>query len=102
QIQDLVEQRPLFFWAVISAIPSSCSDDDINAPCSPYADGNPTFWIGSPSPQHPQAEFEIVCWDSGATLLIGADDVVAAAFRSAYPGSIDLDRVNQRRGRSTS
>lgn len=97
---DLVEDHPQFTWAVVSAIAKQCSRKQINAECAPYADGNPSFWTGSPKPQHPYAEFEIVCWDSSATLLIGADESIAAAFRTAYPEAIDLDRENEDRDRT--
>ncbi|WP_146576744.1 hypothetical protein [Neorhodopirellula pilleata] len=97
---DLVEDHPQFTWAVVSALAKHCSGDEINALCVPYADGNPTFWTGSPRPQHPFAEFEIVCWDGSATLLIGADESIAAAFQTAYPEAIDLDRENEDRDRT--
>ena len=100
----LVADHPQFIWAVISAIPNHFSDTQIHAQCVPYgvpyADGNPTFWTGTPRPQHPFAEFEIVCWDASATLIIGADEAIATAFRTAYPESIDLNRENADRDRT--
>lgn len=95
----LVSDHPQFLWAVISAIPRHQTNKSISLPSHPYADGNPTFWTGSPRPQHPHAKFELVCWDASATLLIGADESIAAAFRTAYPEAVDLDQENRDRDR---
>lgn len=97
---DLVERHPQFVWAVISAIPKHCSDAQVHAQCEPFADGNTTFWTGMPRPQHPFAEFEIVCWDASATLLIGAQETIATVFRIAYPESTDLGCANENRDRT--
>jgi hypothetical protein len=99
-MQMLVSDHPQFSWAVISAIPHHQHEESLNIAKQPYADGNPAFWTGSPKPQHPLSEFELVCWDASATLLIGADENIAAAFRTAYPEAIDLDRLNQDRDRT--
>jgi hypothetical protein len=100
QFRALVAEHPQFVWAVISALPLDYSAKDVDSRGFPFADGNPAFWTGSPTPQHPDALFEIVCWDSSATLLIGADQDIATAFRSAYPECVDLDRENQIREKS--
>ncbi|GAB5402825.1 MAG: hypothetical protein Aurels2KO_10560 [Aureliella sp.] len=99
-LNALVADHPQFAWAVVSAIPKNSTDIEVAAPCTPFADGNPAFWTGTPTPQHPFAQFEFVCWDASATLLIGADDSVAAAFKAAYPESINLDRENKNRDRT--
>jgi hypothetical protein len=91
--------RPQFIWAVLSAIPTS--DDKLarREDCYPFADGNRGFWINAPHPQHPYAEFEVVCWDSTSTMLIGANEGIAECFRNAYPGAIDLYMENAKRGK---
>ena len=94
---EFVRRRPQFCWSVLSAIPAELSQVAMEANDVPFADGNRGFWEGSPNPQHPMAVFEIVCWDSSATLLIGADEHLAEAFRSAYPDAVDLDAKNQLR-----
>ena len=99
EFESLVADHPQFAWAVVSAMPTQSLGMDVPQ-CTPFADGNPTFWTGCPTPQHPFALFELVCWDASATLLIGADDHVAAAFKAAYPESIDLDRENENRDRT--
>ncbi len=99
QFRSLVFDHPQFVWAVISAIPRQHAGDAFRSKTVPYADGNRGFWTGSPKPQHPDAEFEVVCWDSSATLLIGAEEKIGTAFRNAYPETIDLDRKNADRDR---
>ena len=101
QLFDFAAGRPQFNWSVLSALPSDYDFDPAVIPreSMPYADGNPHFWHGSPRPQFSDAIFEIVCWDSSATLLIGADGPdLLDAFRTAYPGTLDLDVENRSRG----
>jgi hypothetical protein len=90
--------RPQFIWAVLSAIPTKDEPLARLQDCCPFADGNRGFWTGTPHPQHPYAKFEVVCWDSTLTLLIGANEDIAECFRRAYPGAIDLDAENAKRG----
>lgn len=92
---ELARRRPQFNWPVLSAI----SPDDLaiakRDETDPFADCNGDLWRGKPRPQHPYAKFEIVCWDSSATLLINADETLQKAFCRAYPDCIDLDALNR-------
>ncbi|GAA5508878.1 hypothetical protein Rcae01_04347 [Novipirellula caenicola] len=97
-LYDFAVGRPQFVWSVLSALPADADFDPTMLDSVPSADGNPDFWHGAPKPQFPGAEFEIVCWDSSATLMIGAGASVSEAFRAAYPGALDLDVENQSRG----
>lgn len=92
---NFVQPGPQFVWSVLSALSHDAVVELPNLETVPYADGNSNFWHGSPKPQFPDAEFEVVCWDASATLLIGADEAVANAFRMAYPDARDLDELNQ-------
>jgi hypothetical protein len=73
-----------FIWGVFSAFPVGRR---VEIQESPSADGNPTYWKGGEvlKPQLEGADFELVCWDSSATLLIGITKEQAAHFSSAYP-----------------
>ena len=93
---QFVRNRPQFVWSVLSAIDPNDVDNARSDSTYPSADGNGNLWLGTPQPQHPCAKFEIVCWDSTATLLINANEALANAFRNAYPGCIDLDELNAR------
>lgn len=91
----LSSYRGQFIWAVFSAFPRGAA---IDLSVLPKADGNPRFWQNKPTPEHPNALFEIVCWDSSATLLIGISDDMARQFMSHFPEARDLDRLNANEG----
>jgi len=91
---DVVTKHDIqFSWAVFRALPRGCRPNTSDVP---YADCNPDFWTGSPRPQLKEALFEIVCWDSALTLLIGAPDYIAKRFRSYFTDSRDLDTWNKK------
>ncbi|MBO9689774.1 MAG: hypothetical protein J7598_24500 [Mitsuaria chitosanitabida] len=81
-----------FNWAVFSAFPRGTRIDVVEAPS---ADGNPEFWRddGTLRPQLKDASFELVCWDSSATILIGISESQAARFCRAYPEAKPLRSV---------
>lgn len=77
-----------FDWAVFSAMPPG-TRFDVFLP--PSADGNPRFWHPPDiQPQLQGACFEIVCWDSSATLFIGISAQQAERVIAAYPGAKPL------------
>lgn len=77
-----------FIWAVCSAFKKGTKFKVTDAP---YAEGNGEFWKGADlKPQLSTAEFEIVCWDSSATILIGIDLTMAENFKKAYSDSTEL------------
>ena len=95
ELLEIVNEHEIqFIWAVFSALPQGTQPDLSNVP---YADGNPAFWTGSPRPQLKEALFEIVCWDSSSTLLIGAPDDIAQRFQSNFTDALDLDVENTNR-----
>lgn len=78
-----------FFWAVISAFPKS-------TPPRLYQDvfaESPHFWEGTPKKQIKESLFELVCWDSSATIWIGLSDELAERVLKNAPGVEDLDSV---------
>ncbi|WP_444946655.1 hypothetical protein ACJJIP_08505 [Microbulbifer sp. VTAC004] len=77
-----------FIWAVFSAFPIG-TRFAVAEP--PYVDGNPNYWNASePKPQLEKAIFEIACWDSSATILIGINPAMAENFKSIYTDTIEL------------
>ena len=89
-LYEFVSGRPQFIWSVLSAIPAKYHAAATKVDCTPFADGNRCLWSRHTKPQHQMAAFEIVCWDASATLLIGADEALAAVFRRAYPDAAEL------------
>ena len=72
-----------FIWAVFSAVPHGSRPKLL---VKPYADGNSSYWSADRvSTQVPGALFEIVCWDSSATILIGLSKQQETSFRESYP-----------------
>jgi len=83
-----------FVWAVISAFPKGTEPFTTD---KPYADGNPRFWEGEPEKQLQDSLFEIVCWDSSATLFIGLPNDLGEKLVANAPGIKDLNKENRQR-----
>ncbi len=80
-----------FIWAMFSAFEKG-QRIEINE--SPYIYDNPDYWNGSDiKPQLNHAKFEIACWDSSATILVGLDQSMASKFIKAYSDTVDLVSV---------
>lgn len=73
-----------YIWAVFSAFAPDIAPQQINLHTLPDAE-SADFWQDNPKPQHPQALFEIVCWDSTCTLFIGLPDKLARRLVAAFP-----------------
>jgi hypothetical protein len=72
-----------FIWGVFSAVPKGTRFD---VPVPPGADGNSRLWQPPEvRPQLQEACFEIVCWDSSATVLVGLSQEKATRFLATYP-----------------
>ena len=72
-----------FIWAVFSAFPRGTSFEVLEEPC---ADGNSQYWSNvNLRPQLPEALFEVVSWDSSATILVGVPEHSGLAFMHKYP-----------------
>lgn len=84
-----------FIWAVFSAFPIGYRRVITDAP---YVDGNPLYWKGvEVSPQLSDAHFEIACWDSSATMLIGLPDDAERRFTTVFPETRSLAAASQNR-----
>jgi len=84
----ITEQKLQFIWGVFSAFPIGfrCIVES-----SPFANGNPAFWADDEyRPQLKNALFEIISWDSSATILVSLDAETAANFSQAYPDAKPL------------
>jgi hypothetical protein len=88
----LAESDWQFIWAVFSALPKGANPKVTH---EPYADGNANLWKGTPTPQLKEALFEIVCWDSSATLFIGLPQPLGKRLVEAVPDIKNLNEMNQ-------
>jgi len=82
-LQGVIAGKSLqWIWGVLSAFPKGTKFKVVNVP---YADGNPHFWNSSEvSKQIPEALFEIVCWDSSATIFIGIDQASVRNLQAKF------------------
>lgn len=80
----LAQPNLQFIWGVFSAFPRGMR---VDVPRPPAANGNAQLWRDdSPlSPQLDGALFELVCWDSSATILVGVTAEQADSYRAAHP-----------------
>lgn len=85
-----------FIWGVISGFKKTEEIDIKNLSVIPFADGNPGFWKLGATVQHPKADIEIVCWDSGLTLLISKDQSIVKSFMDFFKDARDLDEFNSK------
>ncbi|WP_440118999.1 hypothetical protein [Paenibacillus sp. QZ-Y1] len=83
-----------FVWAVFSGFHKDIRINLEELEETPYADGNPGFWISDPKIQHPLAEIEIVCWDSSLTLFFSREEPFANTFSTYFTDAIDLRAYN--------
>ena len=92
----VAEQKIQFIWAVFSAVPRGARPTITNAP---YVDGNPHYWNDTEcKPQIKEALFEIACWDSSATILIGITPDMATNFTLAYSDAKPLYASHRKNG----
>lgn len=81
-----------FIWAVFSAFAPGTGGFEVADP--PSADGNGRYWRApNVQPQLDGALFEIVCWDSSATLLIGLPEANQLLFLNTNPDAKCLSSV---------
>jgi len=81
-----------YIWAVFSAFAPDIAPQQIDLRTLPDAE-SADFWQDNPKPQHPQALFEIVCWDSTCTLFIGLPDKLAQRVVAEFPECRTLDKT---------
>lgn len=88
-LHEFLERNEVqFIWAVFSAVPKGFRSSFQN---SPFIEGNPSYWSGKElSPQLDGALFEIACWDSSATILVGLPPEAEASFIKIYSDARSL------------
>ena len=82
--QCLLHPDLQFIWGVFSAFPRGMR---VDVPRPPDADGNGRYWRDADSltPQLNGALFELVCWDSSATILVGITSEQADRYKELHP-----------------
>ena len=75
-------------WGVILGIPVEAA---IVVESLPYADGNEEVWKNG-NIQHPHAEIEIDCFDSGYTILKFTNPELSQKFKDGFSEAIALEK----------
>lgn len=85
------QQHPAqFIWGVLTGFDRGTVVDVDDLRVVPCADGNSELWSGRPRIQYPDARVEIVCWDSGATILVTEVADLTARFRAGFAEAVEL------------
>ena len=93
ELQASLGNHIQFIYGVFSAFPPG-QRRTIEIPPCVY--DNASYWSGTAiSPQLPDALFEIACWDSSATILIGMPRVAISSFKRRFPGAKPLESIRR-------
>jgi hypothetical protein len=79
-----------FYWGVIIAVPNSFHIQ-MDETKLPYAEGNNLMWKNG-NMQYSDAEIEIICFDSGYTIVKFANENLSNKFKSYFDEAIDLEK----------
>jgi hypothetical protein len=94
EFQHLLDANVQIYWGVILGIPDSF-EPEVKENNLPFAEGNPLIWKNG-NIQHPNAEIEIVCYDSGYTIVKFRDQYLSEKFKSYFTEAIDLERFKSK------
>ncbi|MGW9103620.1 hypothetical protein ACWGPZ_30340 [Priestia megaterium] len=96
KLTELANKEEIYFaWGVFSAFNKNEHIDLDMLKEEPYADGNPNFWVKTPTIQHPKAMTELVLWDSSLVLLLSKDEEISTNFRNRFKEFKDLEVYNK-------
>ena len=94
EFKRLVDTDIQTIWGVILGIPTG-KDINIDENKLPYADGNGVIWEEG-NIQHPNAEIEIVCYDSSYTIVKFTDNLLSNKFKAYFDEAIDLKKFTSK------
>ena len=81
-------------WGVFSGFRLEIHKIDVPCPF-PVAE-HPNIWSEDYSIQHPQAECELICWDSSATFFRSKDQAAMRLFSRSFPEALTLDEFDRK------
>ncbi|WP_345948087.1 hypothetical protein ABDD95_14630 [Mucilaginibacter sp. PAMB04274] len=89
EFRTLVDANPQIIWGVVLGMPrtSTIRVDEENLP---YAEFNELIWKNG-NIQHPNAQVEIVCFDSGYTIVKFRDQHLSDKFKAYFEEAIELE-----------
>lgn len=95
-LEDYLASKDVqFVWGVFSAVSKGTR---LPIEDAPFVDGNPDYWQGRQiGPQLDGALFEISCWDSSATILVGLPDENIENFMQTFSDAKPLESIGDSR-----
>jgi len=94
QFSEVAEADMQIIWGVLLGIPED-QVIDVDAEQLPYADGNALVWKNG-NIQHPQAIIEVICFDSGYTIVKFKEEVLSNKFRAFFLEAVELERFKNK------
>ena len=89
EIRAILDNWVQVIWGVFIAVPKdviiSINDDNL-----PYVETNPLIWKNG-NLQHPYAEIEIICVDSGYTIVKFTNQHLSNQFKSYFTEAFELE-----------
>jgi hypothetical protein len=92
QLKQILNSHFQFYWGAILAIPKSV-DINLDEDNLPYVEGNPHIFENGHI-QHPDAEIEIDCFDSGYTIVKFSNEILSDKFKSYFEEALSIDKFN--------
>lgn len=80
-----------WIWGVFTAIYKDLEEDHIsrNFPKS----NSEAYWKGDLAIEYPEGVFQIIAWDSSASLFVSDEDSISEKFLQSFPDALDLNYV---------
>ncbi len=92
KFDELLDANVQIYWGVILGIPKKF-DIVIDEANLPFAEGNGLIWKNG-NIQYRDAELEIVCFDSGYTIVKFKSEVLSKKFHDYFPEAVELEKFS--------
>lgn len=94
EFHKLLNSDVQIYWGVILGIPSSISIE-IDKDNLPYAEGNGVV-VKNGNIQHTDAQIEVVCYDSGYTIVKFRDTYLSDKFKIYFTEAVELEKFRNK------
>ena len=94
QFRQIAQADMQIIWGVLLGIPND-EPIDIDVDQLPYADGNDLVWKNG-NIQCPQAIIEVICFDSGYTIVKFKDESLSNKFKAYFPEAVELEKFKNK------
>lgn len=92
QFKQIVDKDIQIIWGVILGVPNNIVIT-VDESKLPFAEFNGSVWKNG-NIQHPEASIEIVCFDSGYTIVKFTDSQLSEKFKNYFDEAIELEKFN--------